>query len=292
MSKVKIHILPFYVKNKNGGYTPYFVNTHKVLKVFECEKVLEAPDSDKPIHKVFNYEKKAIPVIVLNRLIGANQVENIKKENMIPRLLIVNIMDQTFGLIVDKTKKIIKLTENKIQVPHDSLKNAKSYVSGVYEDEESQYWYQFDIEQMLDDYSLIQMKKEIEQGSTTVRLDKAKVLIVEDSKLFQKLAAKILIQAGAQVEIAENGAEGLEKLAKNRYDLALVDIEMPILDGLEMVRQYRGSGKLQIPIIFHSSLSNEALVKDIYHEELGEFISKFDAETILKTIKELRVVGS
>ncbi|MFH1160146.1 MAG: ATP-binding protein [bacterium] len=66
-----------------------------------------------------------------------------------------------------------------------------------------------------------------------------KVLLVEDNLLNQKFAVTTLQREGHSVDIAENGKVALEKFQENLYDLILMDIAMPIMDGLEASRHMR-----------------------------------------------------
>jgi len=71
---------------------------------------------------------------------------------------------------------------------------------------------------------------------------KNSILLVEDSEMNKRLASVYLKKLGYQVDIASNGEEALSKLTQNRYDLVLMDIQMPILNGIEATRIIR-SGK-------------------------------------------------
>ena len=66
-----------------------------------------------------------------------------------------------------------------------------------------------------------------------------KVLIAEDSSVIQNLAKKVLEFQKFEIEAAKNGRQVLEKLAATHFDVILLDINMPLMDGLECARQIR-----------------------------------------------------
>jgi two-component system chemotaxis response regulator CheY len=71
-------------------------------------------------------------------------------------------------------------------------------------------------------------------------MDKVRALIVDDSSVMRKIVERSLRQAGIELERvleAGNGAEALAALAKEPLDLILCDINMPVMDGLEFVKQ-------------------------------------------------------
>lgn len=67
----------------------------------------------------------------------------------------------------------------------------------------------------------------------------ARILLAEDNEINQQVAKEILEQAALVVEIAKNGRVALEMLSKNNYDLVLMDIQMPVLNGIEAIKEIR-----------------------------------------------------
>jgi len=79
-----------------------------------------------------------------------------------------------------------------------------------------------------------------------------KILLAEDNVINQRLAVTLLQKKGHLVSIANNGIEALDALARERFDLVLMDVQMPVLDGLETtarIRQGEQAGARRIPII-------------------------------------------
>ena len=75
------------------------------------------------------------------------------------------------------------------------------------------------------------------------------ILYVEDNVFNQTLGRKVLKNLGCICEIANSGVEALELLSVKSYDLVLMDINMPVLDGLETTKYIREKLKLQLPVI-------------------------------------------
>ena len=111
---------------------------------------------------------------------------------------------------------------------------------------------------------------------------KMHVLIVEDNLLNQKLASFILKKIGCHSEIASNGLEALEMIGKQNYDLILMDIQMPVMDGLQASMAIRKELHLDIPIV--------ALTANTFSEDVENCINAGMNDHLGKPYKEEQLI--
>lgn len=93
----------------------------------------------------------------------------------------------------------------------------------------------------------------------SARLDSICVLVVDDVLDNQVLLRKYLESSGAKVEVANNGQEAIEKASGNSYDVVLMDIQMPVVDGIQATKELRAQGYKK-PIL---ALTAHAMKSDV-----------------------------
>ncbi|MBD1365115.1 response regulator [Mucilaginibacter sp. ZT4R22] len=120
-----------------------------------------------------------------------------------------------------------------------------------------------------------------------------KILVVEDNLINQKLVIKVLKNQGFETEVAENGLIALNKYEHQDFDIILMDIQMPEMDGYEATRKIRelSSYKKNIPIIAMTAHIIKGELDHCLETGMNDFVSKpFDKnELYAKIFKHLEV---
>jgi len=121
--------------------------------------------------------------------------------------------------------------------------------------------------------------------------DTKNVLIAEDSSVIQNLTKKILMIQNYKIDSAKNGNQVIDMVKNQHYDIILMDINMPMMDGMECTKQIRAmddNEKSKVPIVaitgnarnysiedFKSVGINEYLQKPLNFDELVEVVKKY-----------------
>jgi len=124
-------------------------------------------------------------------------------------------------------------------------------------------------------------------------LESVNVLLVEDNEMNQMLAQKILDKWGYEVDVAENGKVAIEKMKVNEYDIVLMDIQMPEMDGYEATKYIRTNmppSKSRTPIIAMTAHAIMGEAEKCIALGMDDYISKpFNQKTLYEKMnRQLR----
>jgi CheY-like chemotaxis protein len=115
-----------------------------------------------------------------------------------------------------------------------------------------------------------------------------KILIVEDDEVNVVIVEYLLQKEGFEVEKAINGEEAIRRVQDSDYDLILMDIEMPIMDGLDATRAIRMLPRgRKVPIIALTAHSVEEKLKEIRKAGMNDYLLKpLDRDKTSKLVKK------
>ena len=114
-------------------------------------------------------------------------------------------------------------------------------------------------------------------------------LIVDDSSVIRKVARKIMEEANFEISEAENGQQALEKCRHNMPEIILLDWNMPVMNGLEFLKELRkeASGDTA-KVIFCTTENDMDHITQAISAGANEYIMKpFDKEIIISKLKEV-----
>ncbi|HTX18065.1 MAG TPA: response regulator [Bacteroidota bacterium] len=108
------------------------------------------------------------------------------------------------------------------------------------------------------------------------------VLVVDDSATVRKFVSVSLSMQGFKVVTACDGMDALEKLPTGKFDLVITDLNMPTMDGFELIRTLRESAEFKdLPVIILTSLSDQANREQGAKLGVGSYVIKpFSLEKI------------
>lgn len=89
-----------------------------------------------------------------------------------------------------------------------------------------------------------------------------KLLLIEDYPVIQQMYNQVLAEKGFDVDLASDGKDALEKIKQTKYDVILVDLLLPEVNGIEFLKQFKERGKTKIVVL--SDFDHKETVKEAY----------------------------
>lgn len=123
----------------------------------------------------------------------------------------------------------------------------------------------------------------------------ARALLVEDNPVNQLVARRMLERWGFAVEVAEQGVEALAAVARGAFDVMLLDVQMPVMDGFEVAREIRrreAGGKRHLPIVALTARAMKGDRERCLDAGMDAYVSKpFHAEDLLLALRAVLPAG-
>jgi two-component system sensor histidine kinase/response regulator len=129
------------------------------------------------------------------------------------------------------------------------------------------------------------------EGSAGIR--GAKILLVEDNELNQEVASEILVAAGCTVSLAADGAVAVGKVQETAYDLVLMDMQMPVMDGITATKEIRKLSQFaSLPIIAMTANAMKEDRERCLAAGMNDYITKpIDPDAMFATLRRYYACG-
>lgn len=117
----------------------------------------------------------------------------------------------------------------------------------------------------------------------------AMILVADDDPVIQRLLTYLLEQDGHTVTIASDGQEALDRLANEPVELALLDLDMPELSGLDVLKRVRAEERLaNLPVVMLTASGQERDAEAAWDAGVSQFLTKpFSSRTLRSTLGRL-----
>lgn len=184
----------------------------------------------------------------------------------------ISISTDGIGLGMSISQALLRLMNSELQFETTSEQGSK-------------FWFDLDFESKITTQSSIQQNRQENNRSLNI-------LLVEDNVLNQKFATATLQKSGHSVILAENGQIAYEKYKKNRFDLILMDIQMPVMDGVEAtinIRNWEKKNKISpVKIVAVTAYAMDRDRNRCLNSGMDKFLAKpFKPEELIHIIDNL-----
>jgi two-component system NtrC family response regulator len=118
--------------------------------------------------------------------------------------------------------------------------------------------------------------------------EKARILIVDDDENIRKVLTTILEDEGYIVEAVENGKRAIEKTKRSFYNLVLIDIRLPDMEGIELLTKMKDTVPKTRKIIITGYPTLQNAIEAVNKGADAYILKPFDMESVLQTIRDQR----
>lgn len=224
-----------------------------------------------------------IPIYTLSQIL---ELENKPRQANKYTLMIVKSESSTIGIIVEKLICDQEVLHKKLEAPLFKVKN----ISGITTLANGEICLILNVGDIFSSTLPKKINTKIIASNKAIKMRENythKILVVDDSLTTRTLQKNILTSYGYRVQIATNAPDALIKMQKENFDLVITDNEMPIMSGLEFVKEIRKESKwADIPIIVLTSMPESKWGKQFKEAGSQAYIQKdrFEQESFIRCV--------
>lgn len=229
------------------GNVRFGMLTHMVEQALPLHKQeLKTGIGDK---KFIMYGKHQVPIVDMRRMLSGEGADAVLSK--VPNVLIAEHIEGYVGIVVDELMSDAEIVVRNLD-PYIKRYQPQGLMGNTITDDGS-------VIMLLEPYGIKEMGRTAPDQTIEVDVSEEekihrKILLVEDSLIAREVEKSIFESIGFTVDTAIDGLDGLEKLARESYDMVVTDLEMPRLDGFGFVRRIRNQPEYEdLPVMIIST---------------------------------------
>ena len=276
-----------YVIFRNGYDELYAINVAKVEELIVNKELKLAKNSDTKsiLLGTAKIRDNMCSIIHFDRWLGKMEAQ----ECIYELVIVCNFGHQRVGIVIKNVIGIQNIEADKL-VDNSERDPKTAQITELFIGGENKLCVIFNSDTLLSEVFSQAHEKEMSKLSRLQKLPiSKKILFADDSKLVQQAVSKALSHMGLDYEIFDNGKQLLERLLElPSEDIALIlsDIEMPVLDGMGLLREIKNHvGLRQIPFIMNTNMANPSIIEQAKRQGVDCVIHKLDLEDLEEQIK-------
>lgn len=292
-------------------------NTTKSLEMKALEKgLLFHLEVDQKIPELVKGDPTRINQILINLL--SNAIKFTEKGHVTTRLTLQGISQNKASILFEVTDTGIGIKKENHSIIFDQFTQANNETTRLYGGtglglsitrkllqlmnsdihlrselgEGSCFYFQLDLDTSNSTVMMEQLPKSLEHNIPTVTsFDKKSILIVEDNEINAFLVSKFIKKWGMNYQIVENGKQAVNAVEENNFDLILMDLQMPEMNGFEatsIIRGLKDIRKAETPIVALTAQAQSDIKSRVFKTGFNDFIPKpFDPDNLYEKILQL-----
>lgn len=271
-----------------GGKHPFFGVQHYAFPENDIENIQRISASDIRIHEgreTVRINDQSLPLFSFSNLMDLAPLKNTLDEKYVLVLGTTSPIALVVEHVVEEQAIVRRRFDDRLgKLPNvDGVSLLRNGTMALIVDMKDLYQTLSDNASHLDS---VRSGDEIQKESGTL----LQILVVEDSQTVREVEKHFLESAGFEVTTAVDGKDGLNKVRGHYFDLVISDIDMPRMNGLEMIKAIRGETKYKtLPIIVVSYKDRPEDKKSAASAGANKYVvkSEFDTEEMVNTIQKL-----
>ncbi len=260
------------------------INILKVSKIVnDLMHFTNVPGTHTAVKGIFQDMNRLVPVVDLPEFLGVGTGETNRQ-----KVIVTEFFGTLTGFLVDKIDWIHHFRWEDVIDTESVFKGIdQRYVIGIVKPTEERMVLLLDYETILMDLCPELRQADLQRSDPAVDFSGKKILVAEDSPAVRAMLVNEFTENSGIVSQAGDGQVAWNLFQKEKYDLVICDVEMPQMDGLNLVLRIRQSENSETPVIVYSSIGDIGMKARASFLKADAHITKLNMDKLLSTAEKL-----